>query len=382
MEKDKPQKYSLVTGEKIKKKSVKKIKKKHKAETKKEKKEDKKVKKQITRFKRKNSEVVDSEVESSEKPLPQTPQTKVLIVRKADEPVSRKRRVMSFISYVLVGFIAAFFGYISGNLYVANVLNKVDYSAFSEENLMADSAAIYGQVQAQIDKGVAIDRLDDTEEGFTAADIFVAAEYILNKQEHYYSEVSGEIQPSIGKKQIVWGFKEKNGSIYEVENVSKGMLSVGEQIYYDANSDPKQILVRKATKIGDRLAEYEKEPSAIYDYDGFRNEYGLRPETPIISYIISTKTMVEGTGSVTALGLGRYQISFSLTTDSSVINYIKQVKHMSGLPDYPTFNAIKVTAVVDSSLKFVSLRFDESYRVMYYGVMATCSGYMSNSFTY
>ncbi len=380
MENEKPQKYSLVTGQKIKKKSVRKLKKEHKVEFKKEKKEGKKVKRQIKRFNKKNKESALNVASEGQAPQSQTPQTKVLIVRKADEPVSLKRRFLNFISYALVGIIAVVFGYISGNLYIANVLNKVDYSAFSEEVLMANGLATYNAVMEQINKGVAIDRLDDV--GFTAADVFVAAEYILNSKEYYHAEVSGEIQPSIGKKQIIWGYKEKNGTIYTGENVSKGMLSVGEKSYYDSSSDPQQIAISKVTKVGDHTATFEDQPSTFYDYDGYRNEYGIRPDSPIVAYIVSNKTMVEGSGTITAQGLGRYQISFNLTKDSSVINYIKQVKHMSGLPDFPAFETIRATVVVNSKLEFISLRFDESYRVMYYGVMATCSGYTQNVMSY
>ena len=64
------------------------------------------------------------------------------------------------------------------------------------------------------------------------------------------------------------------------------------------------------------------------------------------------------------------------------INYVKQVKHMSGLSGYPTFKQINVTAVIDSDLRFISLRFDEAYTVMYAGVAANCTGYVNLAFSY
>ena len=37
---------------------------------------------------------------------------------------------------------------------------------------------------------------------------------------------------------------------------------------------------------------------------------------------------------------------------------------------------------LDSNLKFVSLRYDESYGVSYYGVPANCTGFVSYNFSY
>lgn len=368
---EKPQKYSLVTGEKIKNKSVKKLKKQHKVKDKKESIDEKKFNKRKKKIIRKLTK--KSKGENNKTQLKQDEKAEeVLIIRKAEQgkPKSFGRKFMNLLSYALVGIVAVFFGYASGNFYVANVLNKVDYSAFSEESLRDDNMAIY---QTIISSNKAIETQD-------AGELFMAAEYLLNNQENYYSNTVGAIQPSIGSTQSIWGYKKKAGNIIEGENASKGMMSLAEYYSYDLTT--KTASIYKATKVSTGSVTYPSDPTWIMNYEDYRAEYGTAPDAPVVPYIISSKTILEGTSKVENIGGGKYKLTFSLTTDSSVINYIKQVKHMSGLADYPVFKQINVTSIIDKNLKFSTVRYDEAYTVMYFGVMATCSGFVENTITY
>lgn len=391
---EKKQKRSLVTGEKIKHKSVKKIKKEHKEKNKLRQKEqkvlDKKIKKMDKKFTKQevlveSKTLSDSELELNVKSdevnqeslnenvlvKKNEEQEKVLIVRRVEgKPVSKKRKFLNLVSFALVGFVAIFFGYMAGNFYIANVLNKVDYGAFSEEALRDDGAAMYSDIKTS---GKAFDQ-------YKAVELFVGAEYMLGTQVNYYADIEGSIQPSIGSTQVIWGYKSKKDNMFECENVSKGMVSVAEKYTWDVTAQTAKIY--SASKISADTAEYPADPTWTMNLEEYRNEYGTAPDSPCVPYIISTKTYLVGSDKVTKLANGNYQLTFQLATDSSVINYVKQMKHMAGLPDYPSFKSIYVTATIDSDLKLVSLRYDESYTVMYFGVMATCTGFVSYDFTY
>lgn len=390
---DKPQKYSLVTGEKIKKKRLGKLKKEHEKQAKLEKAIDKKEsrrKKKIDRklngkekvtvesktisVNHKNDSSLVNEEALKEHGLEKKSETRreVLVVRRAEKgrPATKKRKFMNLLSYALVGFVAIFFGYISGNFYVVNVLNKVDYSAFSEETLKDDNKAIYESLMASNSQITSV----------PAGKLFMASEYVLSTQESYYASTLGAIKPSIGSTQDIWGYKKKTGNIYECESASKGMLSLAEKYFYDTQT--KEATIYKANKISKESTTYPENPTWVMGLDAYKKEYGTDPDAPAVPYIVSSKTVLAGTESVQSLGSNRYQISFKLTTDSSVINYVKQVKHMSGLQEYPTFKTINVTAIITSDFRFQKLRFDESYSVMYFGVMATCTGFVESEFSY
>ncbi len=395
-ENQKKNKYSLVTGEKIKTKKIRKLKKEHKKQDKLDKIEEKKFNKRKKKVDKKlnknnaitveaktvsnnglvlNDEVNKVNLETVDNINVQKVKEQgreVLIVRKSErgKPKTLRSKVRNLLSYVLVGFVAIFFGYLAGNFYVANVLNNVDYSAFSEDVLRDDAKVVYETIIAS---GKSLDKV-------SAGELFVASEYVLNNQDNYYATTVGAIQPSIGSKQDIWGYKKKTGNIYECESASKGMLSLAEKYYYDIEAKSAQIY--KASKISSGSTTYPENATWNMTYDEYKEEYGTSPDAPCVPYIISSQTIVEGTEAVTSMGGGKYKISFSLTNDSSVINYVKQVKHMSGLESYPTFKVINVTAIIDSDMKFTYIRYDEAYTVMYFGVMATCSGYVENNFTY
>ena len=391
----KPSKRSAVTGEKIKRKSIRKIKKEHKEREKEAKKEQKSLDKKILKMDKKfdkqkvmvssttlsdvseeynfaddnvNTNAVDKKyqvVQESE------PKEKVLIVRRVEKgkPNTPKRKFLNLLSFVLVGVVAVVFGYMAGNLYVANS-NKVDYSSFKEETLRDDASSIFNEIKTS---GKALDQ-------YSAVQLFVGAEYMLGTQVNYYADVKGAIQPSIGSMQSIWGYKSKQDNIYDCEQVSKGMVSVAEKYTYDVNTQTANVY--KASKIGSSTAEYPTNPTWVMDLEKYREEYGSAPDSPCVPYIVSSKTYIEGTDSVKKQADGTYQITFQLKTDASVINYIKQMKHMAGLPDYPSFKTIYITATVDADLKLQYLRYDESYSVMYFGVMASCTGFVEYNITY
>ncbi|MBR2909433.1 MAG: hypothetical protein IKC11_03700 [Clostridia bacterium] len=390
----KPGKRSVVTGEKIKHKSVRRIKKEHKERAKEDRKEqkilDKKIEKMDRKFKKTQvtvesttisqndadegflKEGINNEAVSDGVEVKNSAQEKILIVRRVEKggPVTLKRKVLNVISFFLVGIVAVVFGYMAGNFYIANVLNKVDYGAFKEAELRQDGQLMYNTIKTS---GRAIDQ-------FSAVELFVGAEYMLGTQVNYYADIEGSIQPSIGSTQVIWGYKSKQDNIYDCEQVSKGMVSVAERYTWDVSTQTANIY--KASKIATNKAEYPSDPTWVMDLDEYRDEYGTAPDSPCVPYIVSNKTYLEGTDKVTKLKDGTYQLTFQLKTDASVINYIKQMKHMAGLPDYPNFKSIYVTAIIDSDLKLTYLRYDESYNVMYFGVMASCSGFVQYDFSY
>lgn len=365
---DRP-KFSAVTGQKLTNKSVHRLKKEHKQAKKEEKKADKKLKKQKHKANKKLSVENDSQVENDS-----AEQNKILIVRKTEKgrPVTKKKKIMNLISYALVGIIAIVMGYFGGNFYYANFMDKVDYSQFEASALRDDEVAVYNRVKAKL-----------TPDRSSAIELFVAAEYQLKNTEKYNAAVTGEVQPSIGSKQLVSGTKGRNGDEVYLENISKGMMSVAERYSYSISEKQAIIYHAEGGAIVDMsTVNYSENPSWTMTEQEFLKEYGTAPDNPCIPYIASSKTCIAGTESVRSIGDGTFEIKFNLTKDSSVVDYVKQIKHMSGLSSYPTFKSIAITAVIDSDFRFVSLYYEESYTVTYFGVPAKCDGWVKLDITY
>jgi len=372
-------KYSYVTGEKKKNKSLRKIKKEHKLQEKAQRLEEKKLAKKQKKLEKKlkkdegKIESVSTTLSRETKSLQSDEvKEKVLIVRRSAQtkPMTKTRKFLNFFSYVLVGVFAVGFGYMGGNFYYANYMNVVDYSKFSEATLRDDGAAVYNSVKSKSPSLV------------SAIEAFVAAEYNLSQTLNYTTKTTGSVQPSIGSLQTVRGNKARVGNMFYGENYSKGMLAIAEKFEYNADTDEIKIYRAEGSAVGVDSAKFPDAPTSLYNEQSYRAEYGTSPSMGVISYIVSSKTYIAGSDSVKPIAGGKYQLKFSLSNDSSVVNYVKQVKHISGLPSYPTFKSITVTAVIDSSYRFESLVFDETYSVVYFGVPATCVGHVEEQISY
>ena len=365
-------------GKKRKTKSLRKIKKEHKISYK----EDKKAKRKLAKKQKK----VDKKLGKNEIKLKQdsaenvniqtgkTNQQQVIIVRKTEKgrPVTKKKKVLNFISYALVGIVAIVFGYFGGNFYYANFMNKVDYSKFKASALRDDEEAVYNQVVSRL-----------TPDRSSAVELFVAAEYQLKRTEKYHAVVSGAVQPSIGSKQLISGAKGRDGDEIYLENISKGMMSIAEKYTYSVSQKQATIYHAEGGAIVDMsTVNYPSKPSWVMSEEQYLAEYGTAPDNPCIPYIVSSKTYIDKTDSVRSIGNGTFEIKFNLTKDSSVVNYVKQIKHMSGLASYPTFKSVSVKAIIDSDFRFVSLYYEENYTVVYFGVPAKCDGWLKLDITY
>lgn len=367
-------------------KSVRKIKREHRQTIKVEKKKIKKLAKGQRHIAKKIGEKIERKQPLSTESLNQTinefekqsinaqngktKQQKVLIVRKSKEkPMSKKRKVLNFISYVLVGIIAIGFGYIGGNFYYSNYMDQPTYD-FDVSELRDNGEEVYNRIVGQ---NVASQK---------AIDIIVASEYVLSQTQKYEGNVVGSIQPSIGSEQTVRGTKGRNGNVFYVENYSKGMLAIAEKYEYNTEQDLAIVYHAEGGDVKVDSANFPSSPSATYTKQQYADEYGTAPDSVMVPYIISSKTYIEGTESVKSLGDGKYQVTMSLSNDKAVTEYVKQMKHMSGLANYPKFSKIVVSFVVDSSYRILSLRYDESYSVTYFGVPAKCVGWLEVEISY
>lgn len=371
-------------------KSLRKIKKEHKESLKEENKKVKKLSKKQKHIAKKygqefskkgeprdvfadvflNEETNEFEKKSINTSSGKTKQEKVLIVRKAKaEPMTKKRKIMNLLSYVLVGVFAIGFGYVAGNFCYANYMDKPNYN-FNTSALRDDGEEIYNRIKNQ-----AIGTQNPVE-------VIVGAEYLLNQQTKYVGTVNGMVKPSLGTNQTVRGVKGRDGNHFYVENYSNGILPIAEK--YDYYSDKNEALVYRVEgkgKVSENSANFKDTPTWKFNRESFMDEYGIAPDGLIIPYIISSKTVIDGTAKIESLGGDKYQVSMQLLKDKSVADYVKQVKHMSGFSDYPNFKSVRVSFVIDSSYRILSVRYDETYSVIY-GLVVSCSAWLEITMNY
>lgn len=371
-------------------KSVRKIKKEHKETSKEEKKKVKKLSKKQKHMAKKYGEkqrvrqpkdvfsdvMVDDEPNEFEKKSidvlsGKTKQEKVLIVRKTKEPMTRKRKVLNFLSYALVGVFALGFGYVAGNFYFANYMNKPNYDFNTTElkYTQAEMEEIYNRIST---KPIATQN---------PIDIIVGAEYLLSKQNKYVGNVVGSVKPSIGSAQTVRGVKGRDGNHFYVENYSNGILPIAEKYDYYSDTDVVSVYRVEGSGVSIDSANFKNTPTWTFNKESFSAEYGLAPDSLIVPYIITPQTVILGTEKVEKLDGEKVRVSMQLLKDKSVVEYVKQVKHMSGFSDYPNFKSVNVSFVLDSSYRILSVRYDETYSVIY-GLVVDCVAWLNIDMNY
>ena len=117
----------------------------------------------------------------------------------------------------------------------------------------------------------------------------------------------------------------------------------------------------------------------------YKNTVGV-PVTSFVGYIVSSKTVLNVNDSAKKVSLENgetgYEFSLQLNAITSVLNYVKQMKDMSQLPDYPAFTDITLNVVVDEEFRFIQIETLEHYSVNYMGINAKCTGTLVEKFEY
>ena len=296
--------------------------------------------------------------------------------REEKEKVSPFKKLLNILSYGFVCLFAVILGFLSGNMYIQAAFSN-DYNYDEAE---------YRYTEAELNNIIASNT--DVSKVNALYAILIAEEKLKTIDYYECKSPSGSsfTQPDIAPKQIIESYRKKDGNSYEYITVSNGIMAIGEKI---VTSDMQNFDIYRTKKLNaDNTPVLSSTPTYKLDYDAVRAQYGTDPTNPI-AYVISNKTIhssyaenPELTGRGTPNGGGTYTFTLKLNTDQSVMNYVKQMKYMSELGNYPIFSSISLEFTLDSEFRFVELVSRESYTVYYFGVPAKCVGELYQTFTY
>ena len=272
----------------------------------------------------------------------------------------------SIIALIFVSIAGILSGIFVGGFFIG--APQVDYSQYSEAELRDDAKALSQRAEGK------------RPSNFKAYEVFEIAEQRLFTHGSVYVEGTGEVK-TIANQKISSAKAFEDGKYYK-ESLSKGIKSVGERDYYtDGDSS---LHYYTATGITDDLTATWKDKGnrALSDF----SEVNGIPITSFIPYIVSSKTVLNKDATPKEIkladGTKAYEVVIELDAILSVLNYVKQMKNLSQLPSYPTFDSITLTCVIDEEFKFISIDTLEKYTVNYMGINAGCTGILREDFTY
>ena len=193
------------------------------------------------------------------------------------------------------------------------------------------------------------------------------AYHLYGEYEHTRSWTKGEVLAAI-VTQSIRGCAIRDGNQYFEESLSKSsMVGVATRTY--VKEDTSVDLYR-----GDIQSELKANwPDEHYEYtnEEYVNDFGKTPETPLI-YIVSKKTVIANNSSVTKDG-NNYIVKVSLDPVKSVLKYVRQMKTISNLYEYPSFTSVDLTATLDQNLLIKTLEVKESYSAKINAIIGSSS---------
>ena len=280
----------------------------------------------------------------------------------ADVKVKKKKSVFKIIGVCIAWFlilvVGGVGGWIVGDMIVAK-LDVYDPNAYSADALRDSEEVVLGWKKKSI-------------ASLTAVQVFAVAEYNLNNCTYFSMTTKGLNGRSKGlisnsvAPQDFWGYRYRNGDVGYFDYNSSGIMAVVKTTKFNY-SGGKYTCIDGVSKKTTEMTPEE-----------YVKEVGCEATRPI-DYIVSSKTVL--TEKKNGSDDGKFTYTITIDASKSVVNYVKKMKYMSGLADYPKFKKIQIEFTVDSSLNFQSIEVHEEYTVNY-GLTVGCTGEFRYEFSY
>lgn len=271
--------------------------------------------------------------------------------------MQNKRRRLIGMSVLISSAVVS--GIILGIIY-QNFFDKkpMDYSKYSQNGLRDDEAAIVQQY-GKSDIGT-----------LTGINAFIIAEHKSRQQQTVTMRGDGWINAMNVKQNMhTIRYLDYTREMYYVENISKGSVILGidtniaERNYYDTKSG--MVSVFQGRNVRETTADFNmSNPNQTVTLKDWENLNGTTPLS-FQPYIVSTKTVIDSTTpTACVLDDGRNGYTFQLSVNpKSAYLYVRQIKNLSGLAEYPSFDYINIKVFLNEDGTFHTIDCDERYYV-------------------
>ena len=194
------------------------------------------------------------------------------------------------------------------------------------------------------------------------------------REEHTQTITHGLVKASV-VKQNIFAEDVRDGDEWYTESLSySSLVKCGVRFYQHGDQSIDEYRGKKITEKGTATwPEYLKKNVTLQEHE---TNWGKTLKRPVI-YIISSKTVLESKLETTE---DEYVVTMDLHTEYSVSRYVKQMKSISDLEDYPQFYKVSLKFTMDKELNLKELITNEEYDVYAVGMMNRSVGSLTEQF--
>lgn len=321
--------------------------------------------------------------------------------KEAKDKPKNKFNKRSFVSLAVLFVLGISSGLFAGNWYAENFIAgpATDYSQFTEAELRVGNEKIANDYASRIP---------------TANDAwksFIAAENNFSSATSFDILSNGIVDTIV--TQSVYSRKIFDGEKVFIEQISDGIVAVADRFIYTPSKyileDASTHIVRAKGKLsGTKTIEdyltcnsnckhgnknayvynttYDNSSATTMTEEEYLETLGSMPLSPI-PYIISKATVLS-CENFNIIGSGedaRYTFTINLHSGASVLNYVKQMKTVSGLSSYPNFTEVTFNVslqMLNGKVMFDYICITEKYSVAYGSLTPKCTGTLHQRFLF
>ena len=210
--------------------------------------------------------------------------------------------------------------------------------------------------------------------------------YTLNHTKEYRVEAFSTVNTAVGfisYEQKVETYKDYKDGVMVVTDIARSSLvNTAMQSCFVSN----RVLWRDPASTSPknwngRDTEWKEDEPANYSVNDYMQLYGLSC-TEFSVYVLNETTLTQWS-DVTDNGDGTYSQTYYPDTQTAGQYYIRRMKTMGGLTDYPSFNSIRITYTFDGDWKVLSGVVEENYAIEMSVIKSdNCNAVTEHKYTY
>ena len=252
------------------------------------------------------------------------------------------------LTYILIVGIAGGVGATTG-IIGKRILGQeeIDYSGFNPEEFKMDSVELL--------KTYYKDPAKTVKESTPAALVNIGLEK-YRQNDNNYSVTIGTAETIVS--QTIRNYQIKNGNTYFEESISNSsMVKLANRVIQDGVNAP--IVLYKGSAVSATEGSYP-ETGESFEKSAYKERLGKTLDEMFI-YLISDKTTISDGSKVEKLSTGDIKVTLNLNPDISTFFYKFQMKNISGLDRFPSFEYVKLTYTFASNMDIKHCKVDEKY---------------------